>query len=179
MAGLRRSKDAEIADLKAQLAKTQEKPAEARPPKPGNGESADEPGWGLDWKEQAKLGRITGKHGLSDFQIDKLDRLMQVERPDDIGTWAEEVIQGMGWVKPELQLDETPPKEQPPSAKSDQGPPASATSWEDKRSPLEWSKEDVDRILREKGIHKGRRFIREQMEQFLQGVVIVPPPRGS
>jgi hypothetical protein len=185
LAGQRRKSEAAEAELKARIAELEAGKAAAKPAK-GNGKPEPTSDmWEPKVTDYRAMERTITRLGLAlnDRQYDYMEKALAAEHPTDIGAWAKAELAAMGWAKPvddKPSDNADPPKETPPAgAKSDQGPPAAAVSWEDKKSPLEWSKEDVQRILEEKGEFKGRRYIRERMESFLKGVVVVPPPRGT
>lgn len=57
------------------------------------------------------------------------------------------------------------------------GSPASTAMRLEDRNPLEWSREDIDRIRAERGVSKGNRYVRERLEAYLKNVKVVPPSR--
>jgi hypothetical protein len=179
MAGLRRAAEGREAELKARVADLESKATAVKPAKPKNGEAEQPPdvSWKPDLREFRMVDRsIPDGVKLTEYQQTILEDMFIRAHPEDIKGWTVETVKAMGWghPSPESKTDEPSTPVASTSVTSDQGPTAATTSWEDKRSPLEWNKDDISRIYSEKGLHAGQKFVRERMEAFLKGVTVVP-----
>lgn len=128
--------------------------------------------------------------GLSRAQRKRLMRIYLKEKPEgDPAEWIEETLEELGVSLGEpstpKQTKEPPRAEEAADAKPEKpaepkqpveqsAPSRDPSAYTPQDNPLHWSKDVLDRILSEKGVTEGRKYIRQQLEQHLEKVKVVP-----
>lgn len=164
LAGMRRKYDAKVSDLQTQLDAKSKPPEKTSPPDKANGENSEL----LSEVKQLRFENAASKLGidLEDNKQRVLFAAYEASGERDAASWLKE-----NWGVPEAKTPETAPPQEPtqPQRFSDQGNISGQQSWEHKPSALDWSSEDVNRIMAEKG-PDALGFIRSQFELALKNV---------
>jgi hypothetical protein len=121
---------------------------------------------------------------LDDVKRSTLEMLFRNEMPDSPKEWAEEKVAALGWAQPTTNGTDAAPAEKPPAASpntpptSDGGAPGSnGSQYHRADNPLTWSRDHLERIVADKGSDEGRKFARQQLEQYLRNTRVVLPTR--
>ena len=137
--------------------------------------------WEPSRQDERQFDRAAIKLGLNDVQYNTLERAWRDAEPSDHAKFVTDYAAGM-W--PQLVEEKPDDKEGEPVANAEKAAPitgtgsaANVTSGYEQKTPMEWDTDDIDRIIGEKGLHKGRRWIREQFENHLRKVRVIPEPK--
>lgn len=122
--------------------------------------------------------RHLGRANLEPAQESMLEMLWErVPDGTDPSEWIPAQCAQLKWADPPTVEPSVTPPVVPPVAPvvpaSNGGAPASpAARYTDGDNPLEWTRDQMDRIRADKGVAKGNAYIRERYEQYLTNVTV-------